>query len=88
MLELEIPSLSRKLEDLERNASFLQIELTYTDLEGVRADPIRAELSLSIYNEEEAIAPEINEAVQTNMLRVRGAEVINEARVVLERGNF
>lgn len=36
-------------------------------------------MEITIYNEDENIAPEINENVQMNVLRVRGADAMQKA---------
>ena len=43
---------------------------------------------MTIYNEDENVVPDINEDVQLNVMRVRGAEAMEEARQMAEQGKY
>ena len=67
LLDIQIPPIDTKVSDLERNTVLLEAILTVqtTDRRKIKVTK-KAELELTIYNEDEEIALEINENVEMN----------------------
>ena len=67
LLDIQIPPIDIKVSDLERNTVLLEAILTVqtTDRRKIKVTK-KAELELTIYNEDEEIALEINENVEMN----------------------
>ena len=88
LFEVNIPQITQKLQDFERNASFIEVTLIAKSIDGAKTVQKTAELSLALYNEDEDIIPEVNDDVQINVLRVQGAEAIDKARLLAEQGSY
>lgn len=82
LLEIQFPPIDHKLQDFERNTVLLSSQITlYANDDKDKKNPIqkKAQLELTFYNENEEIPKEIGEIddnVQVNYLRVRGADMI------------
>jgi len=63
LLELEIPPIHEKLDDLQRNTVLLDTMIKAESMENNIIIQKKAELSITLYNEDENIVPEINEDV-------------------------
>ena len=77
LLELEIPPIKAKLMDNERNTSLLEATVEYQGLT-VEKKTVKkeAKLELTFYNEEDDMPADIDENVEMNILRVRGAKAL------------
>jgi len=80
ILEVNIPKSSRECTDAERNLSLACVEAEMYDLQGLKYS-LKSELKVSIINETEDSeeSPE-DKSVMTNFYRVRGAEVLTQAK--------
>lgn len=92
IFELELPPCNFKIGDHERNAVLMTADLECKNISDEKIPVKRtAELPLTIFNENEVIPPDsevIDEAVQFNIYRVRGAEVLEEAMKSAENNKF
>ena len=91
MLELNIPPIKKKIEDLDRNAVLLKVEIEVVAIKDKSIVKKELELAYTLYNENEEIPEEvkkINQDVMMNYMRVQGAEVIQNARKLADEGKY
>jgi hypothetical protein len=89
MLEMQIPPMSLKLEDKERNICILDADFSAQDKSGKDIIKKNAKLMIHLINEDEEIG-EVEEdgEVLENYFRVKGAEAIQEAVQLANNGNY
>lgn len=92
IFEVSIPPISSSIGDHERNAVWVEASLSARQVGDDSKPPIKlsAELIYTVFNETEEIPPdsEIDEDVLFNVLRVRGAEVIETCMQNAEKRDY
>lgn len=89
MLEMEIPPMSFKVEDKERSQNVLDVHLVAKDKTGKSVIKKEAKLILHMINQDEKMGDiEEDGEVMENYFRVKGAEAIEEAVNLANRGQY
>jgi hypothetical protein len=89
MLEIQIPPMSLKVEDKERNICILDADFSAQDKSGKYIIKKNAKLMIHLINEdEEIIEVEEDGEVLENYFRVKGAEAIEDAVLLANKGQY
>lgn len=89
VMELVVPQINLKVDDKSRNVVVLDVNLQAKDSTGTKLLKIRSELVLNLINENEQIGDiEEDGEVMENYFRVKGAEAIEEAISLANRGEY
>jgi len=89
MLEMEVPPIACRVEDKERSQCVLDVALTAKDKAGEKTIRKEAKLVLHFVNEDELMGDvEEDGEVMENYFRVKGAEAIEEAISIANRGQY
>jgi len=88
VLELKIPKIAKDLADNEKQVKLVSVTVTLEDFKG-KSYKFNADLNLQIVNETEECKDEADDKdVLTNFYRVRGGEVLTEAKGMADQRKY